>query len=29
MKKMQYSGKWPIAEMELWDSEYLDMEVEA
>jgi len=29
MKGMQYSGKWPIAEMELWDSEYLDMEVEA
>jgi len=26
---MQYSGKWRIAEMELWDTDYLDMEVEA
>jgi hypothetical protein len=29
MKGMQYSGKWRITEMELWDSDYLDMEVEA
>ncbi len=26
---MQYSGKWRIAEMGMWDSDYLDMEVEA
>jgi hypothetical protein len=29
MKGMQYSGKWRITEMELWDTDYLDMEVEA
>jgi hypothetical protein len=29
MKEMQYSGKWRIVEMEMWDSDYLDMEVEA
>ncbi|MEG5171372.1 hypothetical protein [Microcoleus sp. B3-D7] len=26
---MEYCGKWRSAEMELWDSDYLDMEVEA
>jgi hypothetical protein len=26
---MEYSGKWRITEMEMWDSDYLDMEVEA
>ena len=26
---MQYSGKWRITEMAQWDSDYLDMEVEA
>lgn len=26
---MQYSGKWRITEMAMWDSDYLDMEVEA
>ena len=26
---MQYSGKWRSAEMELWENDYLDMEVEA
>ena len=29
MKTMEYSGKWRIAEMAMWDSDYLDMEVEA
>ncbi|MEG4037483.1 hypothetical protein Q5691_25820 [Microcoleus sp. w1-18aA5] len=29
MKAMQYSGKWRITEMAMWDSDYLDMEVEA
>jgi hypothetical protein len=28
-KNMQYSGQWRITEMEQWDSDYLDMEVEA
>ena len=26
---MQYSGKWRITEMEMWDRDYFDMEVEA
>ncbi|WP_293352530.1 MULTISPECIES: hypothetical protein [unclassified Microcoleus] len=26
---MQYQGKWRITEMDEWDSDYLDMEVEA
>jgi hypothetical protein len=26
---MKYTGKWRITEMEQWDSDYLDMEVEA
>jgi len=26
---MRYSGKWRITEMEMWDSDYFDMEVEA
>jgi hypothetical protein len=26
---MEYSGKWRITEMEQWDTDYLDMEVEA
>jgi len=26
---MKYIGKWRITEMEQWDSDYLDMEVEA
>ncbi|MEI6707003.1 MAG: hypothetical protein WCK96_07695 [Methylococcales bacterium] len=26
---MNYSGNWHITEMELWDSDYLNMEVEA
>ena len=26
---MQYSGKWRIMEMEMWNSNYFDMEVEA
>jgi hypothetical protein len=26
---MQYSGRWGIMEMEMWNSDYFDMEVEA
>lgn len=26
---MKYGGKWRITEMEMWDRDYFDMEVEA
>lgn len=28
-RRMKFAGKWRILDMELWDEDYLDMEVEA